>query len=90
MSTTFVKKSTGVEIAVHSLGGNGPLLIFAPANGFHGRCYEPLVRSSPINYGLPRGSFGHLHGPSTLTSCLSGNIRVAGILFGGPLPMCGC
>lgn len=43
MSIIRIKKPTGVKIAVHPMGGCGPLLLFAPANGFHGRCYKPLV-----------------------------------------------
>ena len=44
MAVTWVSTLTGVDIAVHQLGGHGRLLLFAPANGFHGRCYQPLVR----------------------------------------------
>lgn len=44
MGTIWVRKASGVDVAVHSLGGRGPILLFAPANGFHGRCYEPVVR----------------------------------------------
>ena len=35
----------GVKIAVHDLGGTGPALLIAHANGFHGRCYIPLAQA---------------------------------------------
>jgi hypothetical protein len=31
-------------VAVHSLGGTGPPLLFFAANGFHSMAYQPLVR----------------------------------------------
>ena len=40
-----VASTDGVEIAVHDLGGNGPLLLVSHATGFHGRCYEPLAHA---------------------------------------------
>lgn len=38
-----VRSSDGVELAVHDLGGNGPLLVLAHATGLHGRAWGPLV-----------------------------------------------
>jgi pimeloyl-ACP methyl ester carboxylesterase len=40
-----VASTDGVDIAVHDLGGNGPLLLVSHATGFHGRCYEPLAHA---------------------------------------------
>ena len=44
MSIIWVPTPSKIEIAVHSLGGNGAPLLFAPANGFHGMCYQGVVR----------------------------------------------
>jgi pimeloyl-ACP methyl ester carboxylesterase len=41
----IVPSTDGVEIAVHDLGGTGPLLLISHATGFHGRCYEPLAHA---------------------------------------------
>ena len=46
MAVKWVDTPSGVSIAVHSLGGQGPVLLLAPANGFHGRCYQPVVGNS--------------------------------------------
>jgi pimeloyl-ACP methyl ester carboxylesterase len=32
-----------VHLAVHDLGGAGPLLLVSHATGFHGRCYAPMA-----------------------------------------------
>jgi pimeloyl-ACP methyl ester carboxylesterase len=40
-----VTSTNGVELAVHDLGGDGPLLLVSHATGFHGRCYEPLAHA---------------------------------------------
>jgi hypothetical protein len=40
---TTVPSTTGVELAVHDLGGNGPLLLVSHATGFHGYCYLPIA-----------------------------------------------
>jgi pimeloyl-ACP methyl ester carboxylesterase len=40
-----VASTNGVELAVHDLGGHGPLLLVSHATGFHGRCYEPLAHA---------------------------------------------
>jgi pimeloyl-ACP methyl ester carboxylesterase len=34
-----------VDVAVHDLGGDGPLLLISHATGFHGRCYEPMAHA---------------------------------------------
>ena len=40
----FVVQSTeGVDVAVHDLGGEGPILLFAHATGFHGRVWQPVA-----------------------------------------------
>ncbi len=44
--TRFIPSTDGVKVAVHDLGGNqsgGPMLVFAHATGFHGRCYLPMA-----------------------------------------------
>ncbi len=41
----LVTSTDGVELAVHDLGGTGPLLLMSHATGFHGRCYEPLAHA---------------------------------------------
>jgi hypothetical protein len=38
-----VRSTDGVELAVHDLGGEGPVLLVSHATGFHGRCYLPLA-----------------------------------------------
>jgi pimeloyl-ACP methyl ester carboxylesterase len=38
-----VPSSGGVSLAVHDLGGEGPPLFLAHANGFHGRVFAPLA-----------------------------------------------
>ncbi len=40
-----VTSTDGVELAVHDLGGSGPLLLVSHATGFHGRCYEPVAHA---------------------------------------------
>lgn len=40
----MVPSSDGVELAVHDLGGEGPVLLISHATGFHGRCYQPVAR----------------------------------------------
>lgn len=39
-----VPSTEGVTIAVHELGGDGPLLLLAHATGFHGRVWAPVAR----------------------------------------------
>ena len=39
----------GHAVAVHELGGRGPPCLFLPANGFHARCYQALVRRWPLS-----------------------------------------
>jgi pimeloyl-ACP methyl ester carboxylesterase len=43
LPTEHVESTDGVPIAVHPLGGSGPLLLVSHATGFHGRCYAPLA-----------------------------------------------
>lgn len=38
-----IDSTDGVRLAVHELGGDGPVLLLAHATGFHGRVWEPLV-----------------------------------------------
>lgn len=38
-----MRSSGGVELAVHDLGGEGPVLLISHATGFHGRCYLPVA-----------------------------------------------
>lgn len=40
-----VMSSNGVELAVHDLGGDGPVLLLSHATGFHGHCYLPMARA---------------------------------------------
>ncbi len=44
-SAPTVASTDDVDIAVHDLGGNGPLLLVSHATGFHGRCYEPVAHA---------------------------------------------
>ena len=41
--TQFIPSTDDVEVALHDLGGDGPILVFAHATGFHGRCYIPIA-----------------------------------------------
>lgn len=41
--TVLVPSTAGVRIHVQDWGGSGPPLLFLSANGFHGRCYAPMV-----------------------------------------------
>ena len=38
-----VGSTDGVRLAVHDLGGRGPVLLVSHATGFHGRCYLPMA-----------------------------------------------
>ena len=40
----WVDSTRGVRVAVHDLGGDGPPLLIAHANGFCGGAYGPLAR----------------------------------------------
>ena len=42
-ATTLVKGSSGFDLAVHHLGGEGPPLMLAHATGFHGRCWSSVA-----------------------------------------------
>lgn len=39
--------ANGVELAVYEWPGAGPPVLFAHANGFHGRCWEPVAALLP-------------------------------------------
>lgn len=39
----YANSSDGVKVAIHDLGGDGPLLLFCHATGFHGRTLTPLA-----------------------------------------------
>ncbi len=41
--TELVESTQGVHLAVHELGGTGPLLVMAHATGFHGLVWKPLA-----------------------------------------------
>jgi pimeloyl-ACP methyl ester carboxylesterase len=43
MAGVRVRSTDGVELAVHDLGGRGPTLLLAHANGFHGMVFAPLA-----------------------------------------------
>lgn len=45
-----VASSSGVRVAVHDLGGNGPLVLAAHANGFHGRVLGPMAEALAGRY----------------------------------------
>ena len=40
-----VPSTDGVQLAVHDLGGVGPVLLVAHATGFHGRAYGPMAEA---------------------------------------------
>jgi pimeloyl-ACP methyl ester carboxylesterase len=42
---TSVRSSSGVDVALHDLGGDGPTLMVSHATGFHGRCYLPMAHA---------------------------------------------
>ncbi|MBK5221882.1 MAG: alpha/beta hydrolase, partial [Acidimicrobiia bacterium] len=39
----LVRAADGTDIAVHDMGGTGPVLLFAHATGFHGRVWTPIA-----------------------------------------------
>ncbi len=41
--TRFVPSTDDVDVALHDLGGEGPVLVFVHATGFHGHCYLPVA-----------------------------------------------
>lgn len=47
---TYVDSSDGVRIAVHDLGGEGPLVLFCHATGFHGHVYGPVAQHLTDSY----------------------------------------
>ena len=40
----YVTTPDGNRVAVHELGGSGPILLLAHATGFHGHAWEPVAR----------------------------------------------
>ena len=40
-----IHRESGPPVTVHDFGGSGNVLLFAPANGFHGLCYKPVASS---------------------------------------------
>ncbi len=42
--TIYIDSTDGVKVALHDLGGSGPLLLIIHATGFHAHCYEPIAR----------------------------------------------
>ena len=43
LDPVLVGSTDGVRVAVHELGGDGPLLLLAHATGFHGRVWAPCA-----------------------------------------------
>ncbi len=44
-TSRFIPSTNDVEVALHDLGGEGPVLFFSHATGFHGRCYLPVAEA---------------------------------------------
>lgn len=63
--TTTVRSSQGVDVAVHDLGGTGPLLVLAHATGFHGLVWIPLAESLAESFHCVAFDF-RAHGSTTL------------------------
>jgi pimeloyl-ACP methyl ester carboxylesterase len=49
----------GVDVAVHDLGGDGPVVFFSHATGLHGMLWAPLARSLPGYHGVAIDYRGH-------------------------------
>jgi pimeloyl-ACP methyl ester carboxylesterase len=49
----------GVEVAVHDLGGAGPVVLFSHATGLHGLLWAPLARSLTGYHGIAIDYRGH-------------------------------
>lgn len=62
--TTTVRSSQGVDVAVHDLGGSGPLLVFAHATGLHGLVWIPLAARLAASFHCVSFDF-RAHGHST-------------------------
>ena len=43
MMPSTVSTADGVRVAIHDLGGRGPVVLLAHATGFHGHVWEPLA-----------------------------------------------
>lgn len=57
--------SDGVEVALHHLGGRGPVVILCHATGFHARIWDPIVESLMADFDCWAIDFRG-HGDSTL------------------------
>lgn len=55
----MVASTHGVEIAVHDLGGEGPILLLAHATGFHGRVWQPVADRLPDAHCIAPDLRGH-------------------------------
>ena len=63
-STQVVPSTDGVRLALHHLGGDGPVVLVCHATGFHGRAYEPLADPLSAEYSVWALDFRG-HGAST-------------------------
>ncbi|HUW02964.1 MAG TPA: alpha/beta fold hydrolase [Acidimicrobiales bacterium] len=56
----MIDSTQGARVALHELGGDGPLLLIAHATGFHARAYLPLAAELSDTYRVVGGDFrGH-------------------------------
>lgn len=60
-----VASSDGVHLAVHDFGGDGPVVLFAHATGFHGMVWAPLIAELGASYHAVSIDFRG-HGDSTV------------------------
>ena len=51
-------------IAVHDLGGSGPIVLYAHATGFHARCWQPVADRLPRHHNIAYDARGHGDTPS--------------------------
>jgi pimeloyl-ACP methyl ester carboxylesterase len=56
---TSLSSTDGVQLAVHDLGGGGPIIVFSHATGLHGMLWAPLARALPGYHGLAIDYRGH-------------------------------
>src|SRR3954469_8271949 len=49
----------GVELAAWEWPGDGPGLLFAHATGFHGRCWDEVIRGLPARRAIAVDMRGH-------------------------------
>ncbi len=57
--TTSRVEANGVELAVYTWPGEGPPIIFAHANGFHGRCWAPVIAQLAGRHRIAYDQRGH-------------------------------